>query len=292
MTRTAPLPPGALLDGHVHLWDPGRRRHDWLAQAPQVLRRRYDLEDYAAVSAPHGVQAALVVQALADEGESEDLLGLAERADLIAGVVGWVELASPGVDEAIGALRRRPGGAALVGIRHLVQSEPDPGFLARPEVVRGLRAVAAAGLVYDLLVRPPQLPAALAAVDAVEDGRFVLDHGGKPAIADAQLEPWASLIGELSARPHVVCKLSGLASEAGQGWTPGRIAPYVERLLETFGPQRLCFGSDWPVCLPEAGYDQVVGLARSLLEPHTSAAERRQIFAGTAVRTYRLALEV
>lgn len=208
---------------------------------------------------------------------------------LVAGVVGWADLTSPAAADEIGRLRAGPGGDLLVGIRHLVQDEPDPDWLGRPDVRRGLWAVGAAGLPYDLLVRPGQLPAALAVTGALGDVRFVLDHGAKPEIAHGRLEPWASLIRDLAARPNVSCKVSGLVTEAGPGWRPSQIAPYVDHLLECFGPGRLMFGSDWPVCTLAAGYAEVVAVARGALASRLGPAELHAVFAANAVTAYRLA---
>lgn len=277
-----------VVDAHHHIWDPEKRRHAWLDAAPPPLRRRFDLGDFAAQAAGAGVVSSVLVQALASMGETEDLLDAALGAPVVAGVVGWVDLEAPDVADALATLVEHPGAAALVGIRHLVQNEPDPRWLERPPVLRGLRAVAKAGLAYDLLVRTPQLPAALVAVDAVEEGRFVLDHGAKPEIGTGLSEPWWNLIGELARRPHVVCKLSGLVTEAGPQWTAKAIAPYVERLLGTFGPERLLFGSDWPVCTAVATYGEVVDLAGSLLRERLGADERAKVMATNAVETYRL----
>jgi L-fuconolactonase len=166
--------------------------------------------------------------------ETEEFLQL----DAVTGVVGWADLTDPGITDELARLKELPGGNRLVGIRHLVQDEPDASWLTRPEVLRGLAAVGAAGLTYDLLVRPPQLTAAIEVTAALPDGQFVLDHGAKPRIAAGSTRPWTSLIEELSRRPNVACKLSGLVTEAGSGWSKAQIAPYTGRLLDTFGPHR------------------------------------------------------
>jgi L-fuconolactonase len=205
-------------------------------------------------------------------------------------VVGWTDLTSPAVADEIARLRAGPGGEFLVGIRHLVQDEPDPDWLLRPAVRRGLRAVGGAGLTYDLLIRPVQLPAALAVTGDLGDVRFVLDHGAKPDIAQGRLEPWASLTRDLAAGPNVYCKVSGLVTEAGPDWRPDQIAPYVDHLLNCFGPGRLIFGSDWPVCTLAAGYGEVVALARETLGSGLGPAEIDAVFASNAVAAYRLEL--
>lgn len=282
------LAPGPVLDAHFHLWDPGQRRHRWLDSAPPALQRRFGVEDFTTAITGSEVSAAVLVQALADTAETEDLLDVAAANPLVAGVVGWVDLTSDDVWGSLDALRRHPGGHALVGLRHLVQDEPDPRWLERPEVVRGLRAVADAGLAYDLLVRPPQLPSALAAVDAVEGGRFVLDHGGKPPISPGTTEPWAGLVAQLAARPNVVCKFSGFVTEASPSWGPDDFAPYVDLLVAAFGPERLIFGSDWPVCTSAASYGEVVGLAWSLLHQRLGHEETSRVMMANAVAAYCL----
>jgi L-fuconolactonase len=181
-----------------------------------------------------------------------------------------------------------PGGGRLVGIRHLVQDEPDPCWLDRCDVRRGLHAVGAAGLPFDLLVRPAQLAAAVRVASDLADVRFVLDHGAKPDIASGCIEPWSSLVAELARRPNVTCKLSGLVTEAAPGWTAAQITPYADRLVECFGPGRLMFGSDWPVCTLAASYREVLALARDMLGSHLSRAELDAVFAGNARTVYGL----
>lgn len=277
-----------IVDAHHHLWDPGSRRHAWLDAVPQ-LRRPFRIQDFSQLAAAHSVRASVLVQVLASAAETEEFLALAGRTPLLAGVVGWADLTDPAIDGELARLRELPGGDRLAGIRHLVQDEPDPDWLGRPDVRRGLRAVGDAGLVYDLLIRPRQLPAAVAVVRDLDGVHFVLDHGAKPDIAHGQVEPWSTLIGALAAAPNVSCKLSGLVTEAGPGWAPAQITRYASRLLDCFGPARLMFGSDWPVCTLAAGYGEVLGLAETVLA-RLSPAERDSVLAGTAARLYRLRL--
>jgi L-fuconolactonase len=277
------------IDAHHHVWDPGRGRHDWLTAFPP-LQRAFSIDDFRAASAAERVTASVLVQVLADTGETEEFLALAAGRSPVAAVVGWADLTGPDVAGEIARLRGLPGGARLAGIRHLVQDEPDPGWLAGPAVRRGLRAVGAAGLCYDLLVRPGQLAAAIDVTGELDSVPFVLDHGGKPAISAGRREPWARHVAELARRPNVTCKLSGLVTEAGPGWAPGQIAPYAAWLLECFGPGRLMFGSDWPVCTMAASYGQVAGLARDLLRGHLSAAELDAVFRRNAAAVYGVPL--
>lgn len=277
-----------IIDAHHHLWDPATRRHDWLTGRPR-LRRAFGLADYARESTAAGVTASVLIQVLASRAETEEFLATAAAAaGQVAGVVGWVDLTAADVHDELDRLRAQPGGDRLVGVRHLVQDEPDPNWLSRPDVRRGLRAVGAAGLVYDLLVRPAQLPAALRVTAELDEVRFVLDHGGKPEISEDRFEPWAGLTAEMAPLPNLTCKLSGLVTEAGPAWTTASFEPYVDHLLESFGPGRLMFGSDWPVCTLAASYAEVTALARELLASRLSEDEQATVFGATAATAYRL----
>jgi L-fuconolactonase len=278
-----------IVDAHHHLWDPGARRHAWLDALPQ-LRRPFGIGEFSQLTAENSVTASVLVQVLAAGPETEEFLALAAATPLLAGVVGWADLTDPGIGDELARFRQLPGGDRLVGIRHLIQDEPDPGWLGRPDVRRGLRAVGDAGLAYDLLIRPGQLPAAIAAVRDLGNVRFVLDHEAKPDIAHGQREPWSSLIGELAAAPNVSCKLSGLVTEAGPDWAPAQITPYANRLLDCFGPGRLMFGSDWPVCTLVASYGDVLRLAVTALAGRLSQAEMTGVLAGNAAQVYGLRL--
>jgi len=276
-----------MIDAHHHVWDPARRRHAWLDGFP-ALNRRFGLDDYGREAAAAGITASVLIQVLADAAETAAFLAMVDKSDLVHGVVGWTDLTSPAAADEIARLRALPGGSLLVGIRHLVPDEPDPDWLRRADVRRGLRAVGDAGLAYDLLVRPGHLPAALEVTGDLADVRFVLDHGAKPAIAAGNREPWASLISDLAARPNVLCKVSGLVTEAGPGWRPAHIAPYIDHLLDCFGPGRLMFGSDWPVCTLAASYAEVLDLARGALSSRLGPDELAAVFAGNTITFYGL----
>ncbi|WP_433335885.1 amidohydrolase family protein [Spirillospora sp. CA-294931] len=264
-----------MFDAHHHLWDTSVRDYAWMdGPWADPLRGRFDVGRYRDEAAPDG---SIAVQALHSEDETRELLAAGAP---VAGVVGWTDLTAPGVADALAAL---PDG--LVGIRHQVQDEPDPGWLLRDDVRRGLRAVGEAGLVYDLLVRPPQADAALDTVRALPGVMFVLDHAGKPDIAGGAWDPWAGWITALAALPNVTVKLSGLVTEAAPGWRDGDVLPYARHVLDAFGPSRLMYGSDWPVCTLAAAHARVAALAQSAvagLSPH----ERDQVFGGTARRVY------
>ncbi len=253
------------------------------------LRKPYTVEDLRRETRAAGVSGTVLVQTVGDVDETVEFLATAAASGgLIAGVVGWVDLTAPDVADQVAWLSTLPGGDRLVGVRHQVQDEADPGWLARPDVRRGLRALAAAGLVYDLLVLVPQLPAARAVVRDIPELRFVLDHAAKPPIASGRMEPWASEISALAELPNVSCKLSGLVTEASwTAWKSPQIAPYAAHVLESFGPERVMFGSDWPVCDLAASYTQVVRLAHDLTAS-LSKPERAQIFTTTAQTWYDL----
>ncbi|HXA58163.1 MAG TPA: amidohydrolase family protein [Streptosporangiaceae bacterium] len=278
-----------IVDAHHHVWDLSVRDQDWISgDALAPIRRDFALDDLESEASSAGVGATVLVQTLAVAEETPEFLALAAASPLVAGVVGWVDLTAPDVTDAIAALRALPGGEFLVGIRHLVQAEPDPQWLLRPDVTRGLAAVASAGLVYDLLVLPRQIPAAVTAVASLPELTFVLDHLGKPPIVEGELGPWADNIKALAALPNTVCKLSGMVTEAAwDAWTVQDLRPFAETALDAFGPDRIMFGSDWPVCLLAASYRDVVDAARDLTGS-LSPAEQAAVFAGTATRIYRL----
>jgi L-fuconolactonase len=225
------------------------------------------------------------VQTVTVSDETSDMLALALSDPLISAVVGWADLTADSIADDLAALLAEPGGRYLAGIRHQVQSEPDPDWLRRPDVLSGLRAVAAAGLSYDLVIRPHQLPSASYAAAAVPELCFILDHAGKPSIASGQTEPWAGSIRQLAAQPNTACKLSGLVTEAAPGTTSGPFRPFADVILTAFGPDRVMFGSDWPVCLLASDYASVVALTRTLVAD-LSDAEQAAVFAGTAARVY------
>ncbi|MGW5265769.1 amidohydrolase family protein [Microbispora sp. NPDC004025] len=284
-------PTQAIVDAHHHLWELSRRPQTWL-DPPRMapIRRDFTPSDHAAVAAEAGIGSSVLVQVLPDAEETREFLALAARSDTVAAVVGWADLTRPDLAAELAALAASPGGELLRGIRHLVQGEPDPRWLARDDVREGLRQVAAAGLVYDLLVLPHQLPAAIETVRALPELTFVLDHLAKPPVASGELEPWAGLIRELAAEPNVTAKLSGLITEADwDDWDAARLRPYADVALDAFGPGRLMFGSDWPVCLLAGALPLWAETVRALLtDAGLSAAERDAVFRGTAERVYRL----
>jgi L-fuconolactonase len=277
------------VDAHHHVWDLSVRDQDWIT-GPELrsLRRDFGVSDLAPQARADGVDRTVLVQTITVPEETPEFLALAEQGELIAGVVGWTDLTRPDVADELARLRGLPGGRHLKGIRHQVQGEPDPEWLLRPDVRDGLAAVAEAGLVYDLVVLPHQLPACVRAAAGHPGLTFVLDHLGKPPIATGALRPWATAVRALAALPNTVCKLSGMVTEADHAkWTVDGLRPYADTVLDAFGPGRLMFGSDWPVCTLAASYGQVVDVAEELTGG-LGAEERAEVFGGTATRVYRL----
>jgi len=278
------------VDAHHHLWDLTVRPQPWMVgdvYAP--ISRSFTLDEFAGLAAGAGIDASIVVQTVGDRAETVELLEVADTSDLIAAVVGWVDLTAADVGEQLAWLAQCPGGVHLRGIRHQVHDEPDPSWLCRPDVQRGIAAIGAAGLVYELLVKPPHLQAAHATVGLLDEVRFVVDHAGKPPIARQEFEPWNTGIRALARFENTYCKLSGLLTEAAwTTWTIGDLRPYVETVVEAFGVDRVMVGSDWPVCTLVTGYEAAIDVYDAAL-PGLSASERAAIHAGTASAVYGLA---
>jgi len=275
-----------IIDAHHHVWDPAVRAQPWLHtdEALAPLRRKFATTDLAGLAAEAGVTSTVVVQTVTEPTETPELLALARTGPLVAAVVGWTDLTQPGIGGAIADLRAAPGGEFLAGIRHPLLTEPDPGWLARRDVRHGLAALASAGLPFDLVLRPDQLPSAVQAAAGTPELVFVLDHlGNVDVTASARPDDaWATSFRALAALPNTVCKLSGVLGEA----PVERLRPYFDLALAAFGPRRLMFGSDWPVCTLQSSYTGVVAravaLTASLSEPEQAA-----ILAGTARAVYQ-----
>ena len=274
------------IDAHQHFWRYAPETHGWITDEMAVLRRDYGPEDLAGHLRDHRLDGSIAVQAATTELENAYLLDLAGAAPSILGVVGWVDLTDEEAERSLVRFAEHP---RAVGIRHIVQDEPDDRFLDRPDFRRGVGHLAALGLVYDVLVYERQLPAALEFVRAFPEQPMVLDHLAKPRIAAGEFEPWASRIREIARCENLTAKVSGLVTEADwANWTPADLRPYLDTALEAFGPGRLMFGSDWPVCRLAGEYDAV----RSALDEWLAtlgASERAAIEGGTAARVYGLA---
>lgn len=272
------------IDAHQHFWRFDPARDTWITDEMAVLRQDYLPETLAAELAAHGLHGCVAVQADPSEDETRFLLGLAGKHAFVKGVVGWVDLTAPD-------LRSRLDHFAtfdrLCGIRHIVQAEADD-YLMRPDVVRGVGALQDFDLTYDILVYPRQLPAALALVAQLPDQRFVVDHMAKPGIRDGALQPWERQIRALAGHSNVRCKVSGLITEADwTRWRPEDIHPYLDVVFDAFGPGRLMFGSDWPVCLLAGSYADVWHLVTEYMAG-LSDSERNGVLGANATEFYGL----
>lgn len=278
-----------MIDSHHHVWDVDVREHAWLSDLP-VINHTFGLDDLRPIAAAAGVDGTVLVQVLAEVSETREFLALAAADPLVRGVVGWVDLTRADVGDTLAALRAGTGGDHLVGIRHLVQSEPDLAWLLRPDVRAGIAAVGAAGLAYDLLIRPEHLDVAAELVAALPEVSFVLNHLAKPNVAAGEIDDWAVGMRRLSRRPNVACKVSGILTEAGDDFSVSVLTPYVQVAVEAFGPARLMLGSDWPVSLLAAQYPQVMAtLVQTLRSAGVTGSDLEDVCGATAKRWYHLA---
>jgi L-fuconolactonase len=274
------------VDAHQHFWHYTDREFGWINDAMSLIRRDFLPANLKPLLAAAGMDATIAVQAVQSVEETRWLLQLARENDWIAGVVGWVPLASR---DLLSILEPLAADAKLKGLRHVLQAEPDEYF-RRADFNEGIAQLRRFSLVYDILVVERQLPEAIQLVDRHPHQVFVLDHVAKPRIAQAELEPWRTQMKELARRPNVSCKLSGMVTEADfNQWTVDDLRPYVETALEAFGPGRLLFGSDWPVCTVAASYGRWVKIAREFVSGLTTD-EQAAIFGGNAQRIYRIQL--
>lgn len=281
------MPDFPIIDSHLHLWDPRRLSYPWLKGLP--LDRPFLPADFRAASDGVDIDALVFLEcAAAPEqtfAEADAVLGWAEEEPRIAAMV--CNAALERGDAVRGDLERLAATPKVRGIRRIYQDEPDPAFCLRPDFVTGVRALADYGLSFDLCLKHPQLPSTIGLVDACPNVPMVVDHIAKPGIAAGLMQPWADQLRELARREHLVCKLSGVATEAAADWTPETLRPYMEVALEAFGPSRIMFGGDWPVATLAIGYRDWVALVDEVTAD-LSETERRQIFRDTARAFYRL----
>lgn len=279
-----------IIDAHQHFWDPARADYPWM-DAPELapIRRAFGPADLAPLLKANGIDASIVVQCRSALAETEEFLRIAHETPSVIGVVGWADLTDAALGETLDRLRTLPGGKKLVGIRHQVHDEADSDWLLREDVQRGLTAVFARDLTYDLLVRTRELPAAIATAQAFPKARFVLDHAAKPPIADGGSDEWSDRIVALAACGNIWCKISGLATEAAwNDWDAERLFPFVEHAAKCFGEDRLIYGSDWPVCLLAGSYGEIKNaLAACLARLGPNVCNKA--FGANAKQAYRLA---
>lgn len=272
------------IDAHQHFWSYSPGEYPWI-QPGWPIRRSFLPEDLAPLLSEAGLDGSVVVQARQSLEESAWLLQLSEQAPFIKGVVGWVDLRAPNVEEQLQrfALHRK-----FVGVRHVVQDEPDDRFMLQSEFLRGIASLKQFGLTYDILIFPKQLPSAIELVRTFPDQPFVLDHLAKPPITSGELSPWREQIEELATFPNLMCKVSGLVTEARwKGWEPEDFVPFMDVALRAFGPNRLMYGSDWPVALLSSAYRNVYELIHDYIRRQGRDVEAR-VFGLNAARFYNL----
>lgn len=273
------------IDSHQHFWKYDEAEYPWIGQGTP-LQRDWMPADWRQAAAKVQVNGSVAVQARQTIEESRWLLDLADESPFIKGVVGWVDLRSPNVADDLASFSSC---RKFVGIRHVVQDEPDAQFMLKPEFLRGIGELRQFNLAYDLLLFPKQLPAAVSVVRSFPEQRFVLDHIAKPLIRAGMVQPWRDDLAELAAQQNVFCKISGLVTEANhQGWNKEDFRPYLDIVLQAFGEDRVMFGSDWPVCLLAGSYEQVHGLVADYFSQFSNEAQEK-FFGGTATQFYRLA---
>jgi L-fuconolactonase len=270
------------VDAHQHFWKYDPAEYEWINDSMGAIRRDFLPEDLEPELERNGFQGSIAVQARQTLEETRWLLELADRSSKILGVVGWVDLRSPDMRSQLIEFTRNP---KLVGIRHIVQSEPDDRFLLRQDFLRGITLLEEFDLAYDILIYTKHLPVAAEFVERFPKQRFVLDHLAKPAIKIQEIESWAAGVRRLAAFPNVFCKLSGLVTEANwQGWKPEDITPYLDIAFDTFGASRLMIGSDWPVCLVAGSYSRTLDVVRKYL--HGRPGDTRDAVLGENARRF------
>lgn len=274
------------IDAHQHFWKPERGDYGWLTPNLGVLYRDYLPVDLAGHLRAADIQKTVLVQAAATDAETDFLLSLADETDFIAGVVGWADMEDEGFPQRLERLARHP---KFVGIRPMLQDLDDDAFISRPKVLESLKRIADSDVAFDILTFTRHLPHVLKALEATPGLRAVVDHLSKPPIVSGQMQPWADLMAQVADFENVYCKISGMVTEAQSGrWTPEDLAPYVAHVAGCFGPERIMFGSDWPVCLGEATYEEVAALALELVEPFVGTENLELFFGGNAEKFYKL----
>lgn len=273
------------IDAHQHFWNYSAVEYPWIGAGLERLARDYLPSDLEPLLAAKQIDGSVAVQARQSVEESLWLLALAKAHPLVKGVVGWVDLRSDRVGDDLRVLAANP---TFVGVRHVVQDEPDPRFVLGEGFIRGLRQLRQHGLTYDLLLYPSQLPAAIELVGLLPEQPFVVDHLAKPRIATGEIADWERDIRAIARHDNVCCKVSGMVTEAvRRGWKRDDFTPYLDVVLEAFGPERLMFGSDWPVCLLAGEYADVAAIPRDYFS-RLSTTEQRMIWGDTAAGFYGL----
>jgi len=273
------------IDSHQHFWKYKQEEYAWISDQMNLLKRDHLPAELFSILTNAGYDGSIAVQARQSLKETDWLLKLASENDFIKAVVGWVNLFSENIDEQLSnyKLNRK-----FVGIRHVLQDEPDDDFMLGAGFCKGIKTLAKYDLTYDLLIFPKHLKIATKLVQQFPVQKFILDHAGKPCIKERAFEPWKNEITILARNPNVFCKLSGMVTEADwQNWKPADFVPYLDILFESFGPSRLMIGSDWPVCTIAGDYSHVMNLVENYIS-NLSATEKKAILGENAVSIYRL----
>jgi L-fuconolactonase len=272
------------IDGHQHFWDLSRGDYQWLTPRLTPIYRDFLPEDLVPVFARHGIEGTVLVQAAASDAETDFMLSLADGNRFIRGVVGWVDFADPASPDRIGALARHP---LLKGLRPMIQDIADDDWMLRPELDAAFLALIEHNLTFDALILPRHLDQLLTLIQRYPEMRVVVDHCAKPEIAAGNFDGWAARMAAVASASAAFCKLSGLVTEAGAGWSVETLRPYVEHVIDVFGPERVIWGSDWPVCTLAASYDAWCEASDVLLSDCTSE-ERDAMLSDNAMRAYSL----
>lgn len=274
------------IDSHQHFWKVSRGDYSWMKPEMKILYRDYLPEDLKPSLETHQIDKTVLVQAAPTVAETEFLLDLAEQHHLIAGVVGWLDFESNDFPSMFELYSRQ---ASFVGVRPMLEELPDDDWILRSRVLDSLRIIAQLDFPFDFLVRPRHLPHVAKALEEIPGLRAVIDHIAKPEIKAQKFEPWKSQIRELAQHKNLYCKLSGMITEADHdSWKPEHLQPYVEHILECFGPERVMYGSDWPVCLLAGSYDRTIGALETVLNPHLDPASLQGVYGDNAARFYKL----
>ncbi|NDA80265.1 MAG: hypothetical protein EBX92_03880 [Actinobacteria bacterium] len=277
------------IDSHHHLWDLNGTPREWLAgDVLEPINRTFTMDDFRRERAGAKIDSSILVQSATSYDELNEMFEIAQEDESIAGLVAWIDMSSADALERLSKYLDLPGAEKLVGIRDGAQGRTDTGWLSSEQVVKNVNKLAAELLTFDLLVDPPHLPASIELVRQVPDNLFVLDHIGKPNIAKGEISEWTNMINGLAAFENVLCKVSGLITEADwKSWEQKQFSPYFQVILEAFGADRIMFGSDWPVCKLAGSYDEVVALAEFLVAD-LSDSEKSKFWSGNAEKAYAI----
>ena len=280
-----------IIDSHHHFWAPHPYKYPWMTEEFEPINRNFDQADLDTEMARHDVNGSVVVQTYSSLGETLQFLERASATTSLLGVVGWFDMLDPDIGRTMDTVLRHDFGSFLVGVRHQVHDEEDAEWLERGDVLDGLGQIAQRKLCFDLLIRPRELPSAIAVARRFPELTFVVDHIAKPEIRNNMWEPWAEGMAALAELSNVYCKLSGVITEANwNAWTIDEVRPYVAECIDLFSPERCMFGSDWPVCLLAGEYSDTLEIVRNAAAGR-SDTEMERILAGTAIDAYRLNVE-